>query len=173
MNKIISRIISVAMVVLLLPAALFPAKNGAAAQSKNFKLSQGLEVEYNILKQLSTDYVDTINFGKLLNTGIDAMLNSIDPYTEYIPDENQEEIDLITTASYGGIGAVIRKIDSLCVVLERVYNGSTAVTYNLEPGDLILKIDGADVKPLTADECSKKMKGTPGTDVKFLVKKGR
>jgi carboxyl-terminal processing protease len=173
MNKIISRIISVAMVVLLLPAALFPAKNGAAAQSKNFKLSQGLEVEYNILKQLSTDYVDTINFGKLLNTGIDAMLNSIDPYTEYIPDENQEEIDLITTASYGGIGAVIRKIDSLGIEIEQVYEGSPAVTYNLEPGDLILKIDGADVKPLSSNECSKRMKGTPGTDVKFLVRKGR
>jgi carboxyl-terminal processing protease len=165
--------IATAMVAIMLPAAVFPAGNGAAAQSKNFKLSQGLEVEYNILKYLSTDYVDTINFGKLLNVGIDEMLNSIDPYTEYIPDENQEEIDLITTASYGGIGAVIRKIDSLGVEIEQVYDGSPAVTYNLEPGDLILKIDGADVKPLTADECSKKMKGTPGTDVKFLVKKGR
>lgn len=173
MKRIISKMVSVATVILLLPAALLPLHNGAAAQSKDFKLTQGLEVQYNILRQLSTDYVDTINFGKLLNTGIDAMLNSIDPYTEYIPEENQEEIDLITTASYGGIGAVIRKIDSLGVEIEQVYEGSPAVTYNLEPGDLILKIDGADVKSLNADECSKRMKGTPGTEVKFLVKKGR
>ncbi|MDD3911726.1 MAG: PDZ domain-containing protein, partial [Bacteroidales bacterium] len=165
--------IAVATAIIILPVAVFPAGNGAAAQSKNFKLSQGLEVEYNILKYLSTDYVDTINFGKLLNVGIDEMLNSIDPYTEYIPDENQEEIDIITTASYGGIGAVIRKIDSLGVEIEQVYDNSPAVTYNLEPGDLILKIDGADVKSLTSDECSKRMKGTPGTEVKFLVKKGR
>lgn len=153
--------------------AFIPSSSYVFAQSRGFKLTQGLEVQYNILRQLTTEYVDTIDFQKLINTGIDAMLGSLDPYTEYIPEENQEDIDLMTTASYGGIGAIIRKIDSLGIEIQQDYAGSPAVKYGLEPGDLIIEIDGTNVKPLTADECSKRMKGTPGTEVKFKVKKGR
>ncbi|MEG2848626.1 MAG: S41 family peptidase, partial [Bacteroidales bacterium] len=126
-----------------------------------------------ILKELKGNYVDTINMEKLINTGIAAMLESLDPYTEFLPEEDDETFELMRTATYGGIGAVIKKIDSLGVVISQPYWGSPAVTYGLEPGDIILKIDGVDVKPLTADECSTKMKGQPGTQVTFLVKKAR
>lgn len=142
-------------------------------QSKNFKLVQELEVQYNILRTLATEYVDTLNFSKILRYGIDAMLESLDPYTEFVPEENEESIELITTASYGGIGATIRKIDSLGVMIMQPYPNSPAVKFNLEPGDIILKIDGADLRPLTVDECSKRMRGAPGTEVTFTVKKGR
>lgn len=145
----------------------------ANGQSANFKAGQNLEIQYNILKELKGNYVDTINMEKLINTGIAAMLESLDPYTEFLPEEDDETFELMRTATYGGIGAVIKKIDSLGVVISQPYWGSPAVTYGLEPGDIILKIDGVDVKPLTADECSTKMKGQPGTQVTFLVKKAR
>lgn len=142
-------------------------------QSKDFKTGQNLEIQYNILKELNNAYVDTINIEKLINKGIAAMLESLDPYTEFLPEEDDETFELMRTATYGGIGALIKKIDSLGVVISQPYEGSPAVQYGLEPGDIILKIDGTDVKPLTADECSARMKGQPGTNVTFLVRKAR
>lgn len=147
--------------------------NKAQAQSKDFNTGKNLEIQYNILKELSRGYVDTLNLSKLLKIGIDAMLDSIDPYTEYIPDEDNDAIELLTTASYGGIGAMIKKIDSVGVLISEPYINTPAVKFGLEPGDVILKINGADVKSLSATECSNRMKGEPGTDVTFLVKKGR
>ncbi|MBQ3382885.1 MAG: S41 family peptidase [Bacteroidales bacterium] len=143
-----------------------------SAQSRNFKLTQSLEIQYNILRTLATEYVDTVNFSKLVNFGIDAMLESIDPYTEFVPEENEETIEMMTTASYGGIGATIRK-DSLGVMIMQAYENSPAIRYNLEPGDIIMKIDDQDISKLSVDECSKRMRGNPGTQVKFTIKKGR
>ena len=143
------------------------------AQSKDFKTAKNLEIQHHILGELSTRFVDTLDFEQLITTGITAMLKSLDPYTEYIPEEDDETIELMTTATYGGIGSVIKKIDTLGVIISQPYIGSPAVKSGLEPGDVILKIDGEDVLPLTADQCSSKMKGQPGTDVVFLVKKAR
>ena len=142
-------------------------------QSANFKTGKALEVQYNILRELNAAFVDSTDIEKLINTGINAMLGSLDPYTEYIPDENEEDLEMMRTGAYGGIGSVIRKIDSVGVLISQPYIGSPALKYGLEPGDIILEIDGVSVMPLAADECSNRMKGQPGTQVKFLVKKGR
>ena len=154
-------------------AAITFAGNNIFAQSANFKTGKSLEVQYNILRELNAGFVDTIDTEKLINKGISAMLGSLDPYTEYIPDENEEDLEMMRTASYGGIGAVIRKVDSIGVLISQPYLGSPAVKYGLEPGDFILAIDGQSVLPLPVDKCSERMKGQPGTQVKFLVKKGR
>ena len=154
-------------------AAITFAGNNIFAQSANFKTGKALEVQYNILRELNAGFVDTIDTEKLINKGISAMLGSLDPYTEYIPDENEEDLEMMRTASYGGIGAVIRKVDSIGVLISQPYLGSPAVKYGLEPGDFILAIDGQSVLPLPVDKCSERMKGQPGTQVKFLVKKGR
>ncbi len=154
-------------------AAITFAANSIFAQSANFKTGKALEVQYNILRELNAGFVDTIDTEKLINKGISAMLGSLDPYTEYIPDENEEDLEMMRTASYGGIGAVIRKIDSIGVLISQPYIGSPAVKFGLEPGDFILAIDGESVLPLPVDKCSERMKGQPGTQVKFLVKKGR
>ena len=164
----VSKVLALVSVVFLMPYGL----SESNAQSRNFRLTQGLEIQYNILRTLATEYVDTINFTKLLNYGIDAMLESIDPYTEYVPEENQESIEMITTASYGGIGATIRK-DSLGVMIVQAYEGSPAVKFNIEPGDVIMKINGEDISELAVDDCSKKMRGNPGTKIKFVIKKGK
>lgn len=142
-------------------------------QSKDFKTAQTLEIQYNILNELKSRFVDSIDTQKLINTGINAMLESLDPYTAYIPAEDDEELELMTTATYGGIGSLIKKVDSIGVIISQPYLGSPAVKYGLEPGDVIIKIDGEDVAPLTADQCSSKMKGQPGTNVIFTVKKAR
>ncbi len=145
----------------------------AGAQSKDFKTAQSLEIQYNILNELKVRFVDSIDTQKLINTGINAMLESLDPYTGYFPAENDEELELMTTATYGGIGSLIKKVDSIGVIISQPYLGSPAIKYGLEPGDAILKIDGEDVAPLTADQCSSKMKGQPGTEVIFTVRKAR
>ena len=144
-----------------------------SAQSADFKTGKALEVQYNILRELSAGFVDSVDIEKLTNKGIHAMLSSLDPYTEYIPDENEEDLEMMRTASYGGIGAMIRKIDSVGVLISQPYIGSPAVKFGLEPGDFILAIDGESVLPLSVDKCSERMKGQPGTEVKFLVLKGR
>ena len=158
--------------VLAVPVFLFFSKN-LAAQSADFNTAKSLEIQYNILKELSNGFVDSVNLEKLVNTGIDAMLGSLDPYTEYIPEEDEQNLALLTTATYGGIGALIKKLDTTGVIISQPYAGSPAVKYGLEPGDVILKINGEDVLPLNAEECSSRMKGEPGTKVKFLVRKGR
>ncbi len=146
----------------------------AVAQSENFKAGKSLEIQYNILNALNSTYVDSVDTEKLINVGINAMLRSIDPYTEFLPEEdNDETFDMMRTATYGGIGSLIKKIDTLGVLISQPYFGSPAVQYGLEPGDVILEIDGVDVMPLSADEASSRMKGQAGTDVKFLVKKAR
>lgn len=164
--------ISMIAAVLAVPVFLFFPKN-LAAQSADFSTAKSLEIQYNILKELSNGFVDSVNVEKLVNTGIDAMLGSLDPYTEYIPEEDEQNLALLTTATYGGIGALIKKLDTTGVIISQPYAGSPAVKYGLEPGDMILKINGEDVLPLNAEECSSRMKGEPGTKVKFLVRKGR
>lgn len=164
---------AVHLIVLVVTLSLLMTPTRAAAQSDDYKITKNLEIQYNILRALSAGFVDSINFDRTLRTGIDAMLESLDPYTEYVPSEESEAIDVLTTSSYGGIGAMIRKVDSLGVIIVQPYALSPAVTYGLEVGDVILTIDGEDVKPLSADECSKRMRGTPGTKVLFKVKKGR
>jgi carboxyl-terminal processing protease len=143
------------------------------AQSKEFKVSQSLEIQYDILKELNKSFVDTLDIPKLMNTGIVAMLESLDPYTVYMPEEDEEELTMLRTASYGGIGSIIRKIDSLGVLITTPYKGSPAVRFGLEPGDVIEQINGEDTKPLTADQCTSRMKGQPNTQVTFTVRKGR
>lgn len=144
-----------------------------AAQSADFNMARSLEIQNNILKELVNGFVDSVSVEKLVNTGINAMLGSLDPYTEYIPEEDEQNIELLTTATYGGIGAIIKKLDTTGVIISQPYIGSPAVKYGLEPGDVILEIDGEDVMPLNAGECSSRMKGEPGTSVSFLVRKGR
>lgn len=144
-----------------------------AAQSQEFNTGKSLEIQYNILNALQSSYVDTVKIDKLILKGINSMLENLDPYTAYIPEEEDEDLEFLTTGIYGGIGAIIKKIDSLGVMISQPYINSPATKAGLEPGDIIIKINGEDTKPLSADVASSKMKGEPGSTVKFLVKKGR
>lgn len=144
----------------------------ADAQSANFKIGKSFDVQMNVLKELSLLYVDSIDSEKLIMRAIDAMLESLDPYTVLIPAEDKESLELLTTGSYGGIGALIRK-EGNSVLLSEIYENTPASKAGLFAGDMIIKIDGISVTPLKVEECSAKMKGTPGTSVTFTIKKLR
>ncbi len=158
---------------LILLAFFVSSSLAVSAQSPAFRIASAMDVYYAALRELEAAYVDTVDAEKLVKRGLQAMLNSLDPYTEYIEEANSEDIELMTTGAYGGIGAVIKKKDSCGVMISEPYIGSSAVKYGLEPGDIILAIDGEDVIPLSPTECSNRMKGVPGTDVRFTVIKGK
>lgn len=146
----------------------------ASAQSKNFKLGQWTEIQNSILKELNRSYVDSLPIDRIERAGIDAMLENLDPYTVYIPEEDDEDLQMMLNKSYGGIGAVIYKPEKDGnVLINEPYENSPAHKYGLKCGDEIMAIDGVTVHGLTSAEASEKMKGKPGTSVKFQVKKVR
>lgn len=159
---------------LAIAAALAAISIGASAQSDDFRLGQWTEINNAILKELNESYVDSLPLGRIEKAGIDAMLENLDPYTQYVPEEENESFEMMIGKTYGGIGAVIYKpTKEANVTINEPYAGSPAARANLVCGDEILEIDGESVKGLVASECSAKMKGTPGTDVLFKVLKLR
>ena len=162
-------------VTILLAAAamLIMSGSGAYAQSKDFKLGQWTEIHSSIIKELNRSYVDTLPVDKVFRAGIDSMLEQLDPYTVYIPEEENEDLQMMLSKTYGGIGAIIHKKKEDNVIINEPYFGSPAHKNGLQCGDEILEIDGVPTKGLETKESSDRMKGKPGTQVVFKVKKVR
>ena len=154
-------------------AMIFVAYHIADAQSKNFKLGQWVEIQNSIIKELNRSYVDTLPVDRIMRAGVDAMLKELDPYTIYIPEEENEDLEMMLSKTYGGIGAIIHKKKDENVVINEPYFGSPAYKNGLVCGDEILEIDGLPTKGLETKESSDRMKGKPGTQVVFKVKKVR
>ncbi|MBR1575307.1 MAG: S41 family peptidase [Bacteroidales bacterium] len=147
---------------------------GLYAQTKNFELGKWTEIQNAILKELNRSYVDSLPVGRIERAGIDAMLEELDPYTIYIPEEETEDLQMMLGKTYGGIGAIIFKPEKDGpVYINEPYAGSPAVKGGLVCGDEILEIDGVSVAGLETKECSDRMKGKPGTPVRFKVRKVR
>ena len=144
-----------------------------SAQSQDFKLGKSLELEYAALKEIAQSYVDTVDYDKMIVTGLRAMLATLDPYTVYISEEESEDFELLTTGNYGGVGSLIRKAPGEGVRIIEPYENTPAAKAGLQPGDVILEIDGIPVYDETSEQSSGRMKGQPGTRVKFKVVKGR
>ena len=146
----------------------------AGAQSPRFKLGKWTEIQTAILQELNRSYVDSLPVDRIERRGIDAMLENLDPYTVYIPEEENEDLQMMIHKTYGGIGAVIYKPDVQGnVIINEPYANSPAQKYGLVCGDEIMAIDGQTVAGLTSQQCSDKMRGDPGTQVVFHVKKLR
>lgn len=142
------------------------------AQSTGFKLGKWTEIQNSIVKELNRSYVDSLPLDRISRAGIDAMLGSLDPYTVYIPEEENEDLQMMIGKTYGGIGAVIYKPDKEGnVIINEPYKNSPAEKYGIRCGDEILEIDGQTTHGLTSQECSDKMRGKPGTTVKFKIRK--
>ena len=157
-------------IIIVLAAIL--AAGTVSGQSKSFKLGQWVEIQNGILKELNRNYVDSLPLDRIQRVGIEAMLEDLDPYTEYIPEEDEEDLEMLLNKSYGGFGAVIYKPDKESnVIVNEPYKGSPADKLGFRCGDEITAIDGVPVQGLTASECTTKMKGKPGTSVVFTVKK--
>ena len=158
---------------LVAAATFFMASMAADAQSKDFKLGQWVEIQNGILKELNRSYVDSLPLDRIMRAGVDAMLEELDPYTVYIPEEENEDLQMMLSKTYGGIGAIIHKKKEDNVIINEPYYGSPAYKNGLQCGDEILEIDGVPTKGLETKESSDRMKGKPGTTVTFKVKKVR
>ena len=138
--------------------------------SDRFEVGKNLDIFTEVYKQVNSLYVDGTQPGELMKVGIDAMLKSLDPYTVYYPESDIEDYKLMTTGQYGGIGARIRKIDDFVVVGEP-YVGFPAFKAGLRGGDVILKVDGKDVKGKSTSDLSKILKGNPGTSITVTIQR--
>lgn len=146
---------------------------GIAAQApteKYFDIARNLDIFATLLKEVNSYYVDDVNPNRMVKSGIDAMLNTLDPYTNYIPEDEIENYRTMTTGMYGGIGAIIGRRKDRNIIL-MPYNGFPADKAGLRIGDEILEIDGFDVKKKNSSEVSKLLKGQAGTKVKLKVVK--
>ena len=158
----------------ILAAALLLCASSALAQTQSFELGKWTEIRNAILKELNRSYVDSLPVGRIERAGIDAMLAELDPYTIYIPEEETEDLQMMLNKTYGGIGAIIFKPEKDGnVIINEPYAGSPAVKAGLRCGDEIVEIDGVSVHGLETKECSDRMKGKPGTTVRFKVKRLR
>lgn len=156
----------------LLAAFAVFAFSPAFAQSAGFRLGKWTEIQNAIIKELNRSYVDSLPIDRIQRAGVDAMLESLDPYTMYVPEEDNEDFEFMIGKTYGGIGAIIYKPDTESnVIINEPYADSPAANAGLRCGDEIVSIDGKSVKGLKADEATSRMKGNPGTTVVFGVKK--
>lgn len=160
------------IIYMLMASAMFLlAGSTAGAQSKGFRLGQWAEIQNAIVMELNKSYVDSLPVDRIMRAGVDAMLEELDPYTVYIPEEENEDLQMMISKTYGGIGAIIHKKKEANVIINEPYAGSPAQKYGLQCGDEILAIDGVPTKGLETKESSDRMKGKPGTTVVFTVKK--
>lgn len=143
-------------------------------QTKSFKLGQWIEIQNAILKELNQSYVDSLPLDRIEKVGIEAMLENLDPYTMYVPEEDNEDFEFMIGKTYGGIGAIIYKpTKESNVVINEPYMNSPAYKAGLRCGDEIVAIDGIGVHGFDASGATSRMKGKPGTSVVFDVKKLR
>ena len=149
-----------------LAAFFFASAPVAQAQSKNFTMAKWVEVYNAILRELNRSYVDSLEVGRIQRAAVDAMLGALDPYTIYVPQEEQEDFQMMLTNTYGGVGAVIYKPDvNGNVIINEPYANSPAAKAGLRCGDEVEAIDGVSTHGLTSSESSERMRGKPGTTV--------
>jgi len=135
-----------------------------------FQLSKNLEIYFSVIRNLNQHYVDGINPDKLIKKSIDAMLEDLDPYTTFIPEDEVSDLQFITTGKYGGIGSSIRMKGEYVMIAEP-YENTPACKAGLKAGDLIVAIDGVSTKDKNSSDVSSLLKGTPGTDLEITVKR--
>lgn len=156
-------------------AILGIASTGASAQKSedhNFEIAKNLEVFHEIVSELDRFYVDTINPTKTIEKGIQAMLSSIDPYTEYYPENDMMDLKMITTGKYAGIGAVIRQYTGRdYIYIDEPYEGMPAARYGLKAGDEILSINGECMKGKASSYVSDHLRGEADSKLTVTVRR--
>ncbi len=135
-----------------------------------FEITKNLDIFVTLFKELNLYYVDETKPGDLMKTGIEGMLESLDPYTNYIPESDIEDFRFMQTGQYGGIGALIRTKEKKILIAEP-YENSPAQKAGLEAGDEIIQVDGKSTEGKNTEDISKILKGQPNTEVKLVVKR--
>ena len=140
----------------------------ASDSERYFEIAKNLDIFATLFKEVNTYYVDEITPGKLMKTGIDGMLKSLDPYTNYIPEDDIEDFRTMTTGQYGGIGAIVEKRNGKTVV-RNAYEGYPAQKAGLLPGDEILTINNINLEKKSNADISRLLKGQASSVVKLIV----
>ena len=160
--------------VVLWLAALLLVGGIVAFQTKNdrlFAIAKSIDIFASLIRELDTYYVDQIDPEQLLTVGIQAMLEELDPYTEYIPEEESDDFRMLTTGEYAGVGALIGNRGEGNIVI-MPYTGFPAQNGGMRIGDLLLKVDSISVLKKTTSEVSELLKGPANTGVTVTVKRG-
>ena len=143
--------------------------HGQEVKNHHLEVAKNLEIFNALYKNLDLMYVDTLDANKVVGAGIDAMLRSLDPYTEYYPEEKQKELKTMLTGKYAGIGALIRYHQKLKrVVIDEPYDNMPAAEVGLRKGDIILQIDDTVTTDKSVSYVSSHLRGEPGTT--FVLK---
>ncbi|MEQ8472734.1 MAG: S41 family peptidase [Marinoscillum sp.] len=137
---------------------------------RTFEIVKNLDIFATLYKEVNSYYVDELNPSQLMNTGIDAMLNSLDPYTTYIPEDDIEDYRTMTTGEYGGIGAAVDRKNGVSTIV-MPYEGYPAHNAGLKAGDEIVKINGIELKGKTSDQISKLLKGQSNSDIILSIRR--
>ena len=156
----------------LVLAVAVAAVMGIYATKDDMGLGRNMEIMVNMMRELNLQYVDEVSADKLMSDGALGMVRNLDPYTQYMSEEEMTDFEVMATGKYGGIGATIRmKRDSSGVVIAQPYKGSPSDLAGLKIGDKFVRINDEDVTKCTTAEISSKLKGTPGTTVKLAIKR--
>lgn len=139
------------------------------AQAQNdFEIAKNVDIFVTVLRELNAKYADEITPGDLTQTAIDAMLESLDPYTVYYPENKIEDVKMMTAGQYGGIGALIQQHEKE-VLISEIYEGCPAQKSGLLAGDVILKVDGKSTEGKNSSDVSAILKGQPGSTLALEV----
>ena len=142
----------------------------SSSTSRNFEIARHLDIFYSLFRELVINYVDDVNPAELIQTGIDEMLYSLDPYTNFIPESQIEDVRFMTTGQYGGIGALIHRRGEH-VYISEPYENFPAHKAGLLAGDKILEVNGQDTNGLDEEQVRNLLQGQPGTTVSLLVER--
>ena len=158
--------------ILLLLLAFIPTITTKADDKHKLQLSRQLSVFNAILKELNLFYVDSIMPEKMMKKTIDAMLRNLDPYTVYYPKNESDELKMMTTGKYAGIGSIIRYNEKKnYTVISEPYEGMPAMRAGLKAGDIILSIDGVNTLGMSSDSVSDMLRGEPGTKLTIEIER--
>ncbi len=135
----------------------------------DFEIAKNVDIFISILRELNAKYADEISPGELTNTAIDAMLESLDPYTIYYTENEIEDVKMITSGQYGGIGALIQQYGKDKVAISEIYENCPAQKSGVLAGDIITKVDGKSTAGKNSTDISSAMRGQPGTTVTLEV----
>ncbi len=160
MNR--KRILIGVAIIVAISAGIF----GFSRDEKNFVVAKNLDIYYTLFRELNLFYVDDVNPNKLVKTSIDKMLESLDPYTSYIPEDQMEDFRFMTTGEYAGIGALISKQKDKIVIAEP-YEGFPAQKYGLKAGDILLEVEGKSTSTMNTEDVSNLLKGPANKPVKI------
>jgi carboxyl-terminal processing protease len=155
---------------IILAAILLGTIAAMPPSNKYFEIIKNIEIFTNLYKEINTFYVDEVDPSLLMRTGIDAMMGSLDPFTNYISETDIEGYRFMTEGKYNGIGAVSKQIGSYVTITE-LYEGQAADLAGLKPGDQIIAVDGMDAKDKDPEALNNLLRGFPGTSVELTIRR--